>query len=150
MRYGVMAAALASLGLGTMPARAQPCPEARLVQNWYLQYLQRPADECGLNNWVRQLRCGKPPECVEAAILGSEEYHRLHGCTPEGFVLGLYADVLGRAPCERDLGFWVGRLSRSGCREELAKAFLCAARPERAAPPPPVGAVPERVRGWGS
>jgi hypothetical protein len=144
MRYGVMAAAILSLGLGAVSARAQGWDDVGLVQNWYLQYLQRPADECGLRSWVRQLRCGKPPECVEAALLGSDEYYRLHGCTPEGFVRGLYADVLGRAPGERDLGFWMGRLGACGCREKLARAFLWEAHKELAGAPPGPASFPGR------
>jgi hypothetical protein len=138
MRYGWLALTAAGLA-AVMPATARACHEERLVQNFYLRYLQRPADPCGLDNWVRQLRCGMPPECVEAAILGSEEYYCLHGHCPRRFVQALYADVLGRAACGDEIEFWACRLRRCGCRKALAKDFLCAARRELSGPPPGFG-----------
>jgi len=60
------------------------CPEARLVQNWYFRYLQRPADAVGMDGWVGQLRQGTPAECVEAQILASDEYYGLPGRTAAG------------------------------------------------------------------
>jgi hypothetical protein len=128
-------AAVAGLGQAAFPVEAKACPEVQMVQGWYAQYLHRPVDPCGLDNWVRQLRCGMSPECVQAAILGSEEYWCAHGHNPKGFVLGLYADVLGRTACEHDVHYWACRLQRCGCRKALAKEFLCAARRELAGPP---------------
>ena len=136
MRYGLMVVVVLA-GLGSLPGQAQACPEERLVQKWYLRYLHRPADPCGLESWARALRCGTPPVCVEAAILGSDEYYCAHGHCPRGFVIGLYEDVLRRTPCPHDVHYWVCRLKRCGCRTKLAKEFLCAARGELAARPAP-------------
>lgn len=162
MRYLLTAAAVAvTLGLG-FEAKAQDCPEARLIQNWYFRYLQRPADPVGMDGWGRQLRCGVPAECVEAQILASDEYYCLHGRTAEGFIVGLYADVLGRAPAPCDVRHWERQLCRNG-RVEMTKQFLCDARRELAGPavptyvpaaapvlvpvaPPPVVVAPAGVR----
>jgi len=111
------------------PARA--CEEEILVQSWYDQYLGRPADPCGLRNWTRELRFCPRPEVVLAAFLASEEYYCRNGHTPEGFVAGLYADVLGRPACAAEIHQWVCRFHRCGCRKRLALEFLDAARVEQ-------------------
>jgi hypothetical protein len=149
MRYATLLAAVAALALVASSARAGACPEERLVQNWYARYLHREADRCGLENAVRQLRCGVAPEQIEASILASEEFYHRHGCTPEGFVAALYEDVLGRQPCHREVELWLRRLGACGCRAQLAKEFLCAARRELAGAAAPVVYVPERYPvGW--
>ena len=142
MRYATMMAA-ASLGLSGLPAEVGACEEARAVQNWYLRYLQRPADRCGLDNWVTHLRRGMAPDTAEASILGSEEYYHNHGCNPDGFVTGLYEDVLGRRPCREEVCTWTRRLGACGCRIKLASEFLCAARRELAGAAAPPVYVPE-------
>lgn len=143
MRYVTLLASVAFLTLAALPAQAAACYEERLVQNWYARYLHREADRCGLENAVRQLRCGVAPEQIEASILASEEFYHLHGCTPEGFVTALYEDVLGRQPCHREVELWLRRLGGCGCRARLAREFLCAARRELAGPAAPVVYVPE-------
>jgi hypothetical protein len=162
MRYLLTTAAAVALTLGLgFEAKAQDGPEVRLVQNWYFRYLQRPADAVGLDGWVCQLRRGTPAECVEAQILASDEYYCLHGRTAEGFIAGLYGDVLGRAPAPCDVRHWEDQLCRNG-RVEMTKQFLCDARRELAGPavpvyvpaaapvlvpvaPPPVVVAPARV-----
>jgi hypothetical protein len=122
------AVAVVAVGLGGAAARAGDCAEYRLVQGWYRQYLHRPADELGLAVWGGQLRCGGNPDAVLGGILGSEEYWCQHGRTPEGLVAGLYAETLGRRPCQEEVRRWVCRLGQCGCRETLAREFLCEAR----------------------
>jgi hypothetical protein len=46
-----------------------------LVQSFYFQYLRRPADDGGLNYWVRDvLQTGVSEDIVIAHIIGSDEY----------------------------------------------------------------------------
>ena len=89
---------------------------------------------------ARQLRCAGP-EAARAGILGSDEYYCRHGGTPEGFVTGLYREVLGREPACAEVASWVCNLRRCGDRGRLALDFLVAARTELAirasAPPAP-------------
>lgn len=131
MRYTILVglAALGMLGLNGSPGRAN-YSEAALVQSWYRQFLRRDAEPAGFNDWMAVLRC-QGPEAVQAGILGSEEYYHGHGCSPEGFVAGLYADVLGRTACAPEIHGWVCNLRR-GDRVRLAQDFLCAARTELA------------------
>lgn len=133
---------IAALGLNGSVAWANQ--EAALVQGWYQQYLHRDAEPCGLNNWVSIMRC-KGPEAVQTGILASDEYYHTHGCSPEGFVAGLYVDVLGRMPCASEIQGWVCNLGRCGCRMRLAQDFLCAASRElaqRAMTVPPIAYQP--------
>src|SRR5262249_48862733 len=63
------------------------------------------------------------PVLVEAAILSSPEYFRRNGGTPEGFVLGLFRDVLGRPPTPPEMNFWMN-LVLSESRARVAVRFL--------------------------
>jgi hypothetical protein len=118
--------------MGGLPASAGGCPQEDLVQSWYHCYLGRVADPSGFQAWVQALRCGTPPVEVQASILASEEYYCRYGHTPQGFVTGLYQDVLGRGACAQEVQAWVGRLVPCGDRQRLARDFLCAAHSELA------------------
>ena len=139
-RTMITAAALLALGVSGFPAEALGCERSDLVQSWYGRYLNRQADPAGLDNWVRQLRNGTPPEHVQASILGSEEFYGNYGRSPEGYVTGLYTEVLGRKPCHKDIVEWCGNLRRCGCRVKLAQQFLTSCRRELAVVPVPVAA----------
>jgi hypothetical protein len=136
----------AALGLGAAPAWA--CDDYRLiVKQTYEQYLHRCPDRDGFEAAVCCLRRGGSVEGFQAGVIGSDEYYRLHGCSPRGFVIGLYEDVLGREPECSEVRSWLCNLDCCGCRATLARQFLCAAqrelalRPAEAPPsfdPPPV------------
>jgi hypothetical protein len=130
MKY-LMTAALIAVGVGGWTARASAGAEAVLVDGWYRVHLGRCADPGGLAGWVGQLRCAGP-EAVRAGILSSDEYYCRHGGTSEGFVTGLYREVLGREPDSREVDSWVCNLRRCGDRRRLALDFLVAARTELA------------------
>ena len=70
--------------------------QVNLISSFYERFLQRPPDATGIDAWVRQLQAGVSPEAIEASFAGSSEYVLNHGNTAGGFLLGLYADVLGR------------------------------------------------------
>jgi hypothetical protein len=80
------------------PAAAQSHSHstADLIDSWYHRYLGRHVDSTGLHDHLRAIRHGTPLDVVEVAILASAEYYARNGNTPEGFVAGLYRDVLGR------------------------------------------------------
>lgn len=135
---------IAALGLNGSAAWANHNQEAASVQSWYQQYLHRDADLYGLSGWVSVLR-HQGPVAVQAGILGSDEYYHSQGCSPEGVVAGLYADVLGRAANALEIHGWVCSFASHGCRVRLAQDFLCAAQTElalRAMPAPPINYQP--------
>jgi hypothetical protein len=102
-------------------------PGAQQLDSWYRRYLGRPVDQTGLEAWLPQLAKIN----VEAAILGSPEYYNRNGGTPEGFVTGLYVDVLGRQPAPSEVQGWLVRLQQLGWdRTALAGDFLPAAATE--------------------
>jgi hypothetical protein len=136
----ILSATAVTLGLAG-PASA--CPYSDLVQSWYSRYFGRPADPVGLNMWTHQLRCGTPAEQVEATLLGSAEYYHRHGCSPHGFIAGLYADVLGHRACGHEIENWLVALRQCGCRKALACKFLQAAAVHRQAPPPAYEPAPQ-------
>ena len=149
MRYLLAATVAGLLFLSTGSARAQSYDPAQLVQSWYARYLGRPADPNGLSIWVQQVRAYGPAQ-AQAGILGSDEYYARRGYRPEGFVQGLYADVLGRSASRREIHSWVSRFwADGGNRVQLAQEFLAAAQPalaRQASAPPPVY-VPAPVYG---
>jgi hypothetical protein len=136
MRYAFasLTAALLGLGIQGTDAGAQTVYRAssqdsgvQLLDSWYRRYLGRPVDQNGLQSWLAQLGNMN----VEAAILGSPEYYDRHGDTPEGFVTGLYVDVLGRQPAAQEVQGWLVRLAQlGGNRTALADDFLRAAATE--------------------
>src|SRR5258707_9571023 len=124
MRAALMTG-IAVLGFGLCGSTARAAsPEDRLVAGWYEQYLGRSAYLDELPYWTDQMHRGAPPDMIRAGILASEEYYCRRGEAPEGFVAGLYADVLGRTACERGSRYWVGRLSTCGCGQNAANEFM--------------------------
>jgi hypothetical protein len=117
-------AAAVVVGFGAGEVKASHRETVDLVDGWYGRYLGRPADAVGLRTCVTDLRSGVDPIVVKASILASREYYVRHGATPEGFVIGLYRDVLGDRPCSHDLRLWCDRFRHCGCRETLAIRFL--------------------------
>ena len=108
-------------------------PYVDLVQSWYGQFLNRPADPAGLANWVRLLRRGASPEDLEAAILGSQEYYDRKGGHPAVFIRGLYLDVLSRHARAPEVESWLSRLAEyNGDRTRIAAEFLRESQPELA------------------
>jgi hypothetical protein len=143
MRYTIstLAAALIGLGVTCTNANAQAVypnpsqdPNVQLVDSWYRHYLGRPVDQTGLQTWLPQLAAGNP----QAGILGSIEYYNRQGGTPQGFITGLYGDVLSRQPDANEVQGWVFRLQQmGGDRIALSDEFLRSAVAElntRAAP----------------
>jgi len=135
----ILATVVVLLGVGASTVHAQGIqPQADLVNSWYVRYLGRNADAAGIDYWGRQLICGKPAVVVLSGIIGSDEYFHRNGCNPTGFVLGLYADVLGRGATQPEVNYWLHKLQ--GCRmhrQRLAQQFLQAATVELVSTPRP-------------
>lgn len=97
----------------------------------YENFLNRAPDAAGLQYWVQQLNrpaapgAGIDEQAVVAAILGSSEYLGLNGGTAQGWIGGLYQDVLGRAADPGGSAYWIQQASQQGVqRNQLALAFL--------------------------
>ncbi len=133
MRHRIFVGSVIALVFSVGAAAAQYGGPRAMVESWYRQYLGRDADPIGLHDHIQALERGTPPLLVQAAILGSAEYYRLNGANPEGFIVGLYRDVLRRPPTPAEMDVWLRRAARES-RSDLATRFL---RELRVAAPPP-------------
>lgn len=94
------------------------------VDAMYLRYLNRAADPQGQQHWVGVVQAGGTFEQVAAGLASSEEYYVLRGGTNQGFVTGLYADVLNRSASTAELAVWETALDSGASRAGVAVAFL--------------------------
>jgi hypothetical protein len=103
----------------------------QMVESWYALYLNRAPDPTGVRDFVNRLNRGASPEEVQASIIGSDEYYRLHGSRPASWIAGMYADVLDRSARPDEIRHWLGMFQRlGGSREQTALEFLRTARTE--------------------
>jgi hypothetical protein len=71
----------------------------QLVRIAFLSYLDREPDASGAAHFIQAWRSRQVRyERVLSALLGSNEYYRLHGSTLVSFVNAAYFDVLGHEP----------------------------------------------------
>jgi hypothetical protein len=155
--------ALALLGVLSLggPASAQryydydanagvyPEDPRELIRFWYEKYLGRRPDRGGMEMFLRNLSQGVPPTDNLGSLLGSQEYFRKVGSTPEGFARGLILDVTGRRPTPREMDWVLRRLyeypgeeERGAIAHDLLLRYPQAVTPPRRPPaqgaPPPV------------
>jgi hypothetical protein len=156
MKWELTLATAAVLMLGGA-ARGQfqpaypPLNVPQVLNTWYTHYLGRNVDQAGMDFWGPRL-ASRNPQHVLAGILASDEYLNRNGGTPDGLVLGLYRDVLGRTPDslrEQDVAYWVNKMIQYGSREAMIGEFLHDANTNifsppaaPAAPPAPVAPAP--------
>jgi hypothetical protein len=92
----------------------------------YSHYLRRPADPAGEQIWTNFLIAGGTLEQVAAEFTSSQEYYALHGGTDQGFITGLYGDVLGRfgGASNGEIAGWETALNNGMSRLSVSLAFL--------------------------
>jgi len=152
-RFFLVAAALLALGQ-TAGAQVPPNQAQQVLDTWYEHYLGRPIDQAGMDYWYPRI-VSEPSQPVLGDMLQSEEYYNRNGSTPQGFVIGLYRDVLGRTdPQPGEVQTWLDRLAQNGNNRSLtAQQFMngvnimnppavAAAPPVQVAPAAPGVAVP--------
>lgn len=97
--------------------------DAALVSADYEQFLDRPADDDGLNYWIGELQAGLSADAVAAAFLSSPEAYWRDGGTDAGFVDSLYHKVLNRAPDAAGDPFWLAQLKAGASKYQVAYCF---------------------------
>jgi hypothetical protein len=97
------------------------------VDALYLHYLNRAADPGGQSFWVNSLQHGGTLEQVAEGLVSSPEYFGEHGSTNQGYVIGLYQDVLNRTPTAGEVNEWVTLLNSGTSRNTVATFFLTSA-----------------------
>jgi hypothetical protein len=96
----------------------------------YQKYLNRTPDANGLAYWVNLMQNqGLSDEHLESGFIGSQEYINNHGGAGQGWVTGMYQNLLGRTPVASEVQYWVGQLQ--GGESTASIAFGFAASPER-------------------
>ena len=91
---------------------------------FYGRYLERTPESSGAQFWTNFLLAGGTFEQVAESLVSSTEYFLNHGATNQGFVLGLYDQVLGRVPSLGDLNAWLNVLNAGASRQTVAADFL--------------------------
>ncbi|HJT34392.1 MAG TPA: DUF4214 domain-containing protein [Pirellulales bacterium] len=98
---------------------------AEQIDAMYRRYLNRAADAPTKQYFVAFVQAGGTFEQVAAALAASQEFYVLQGGTDQGFITGLYADVLNRGNASTaDLAFWETVLDSGASRASVADAFL--------------------------
>jgi hypothetical protein len=100
-------------------------PEHRAIEvdQFYETFLNRAADAGGQALWVNALLSGMSESQVAAAFVTSGEYAATHS-TSQSYVLGLYANILGRSATNQEVTGWVQQLQQGMSRAAVAAAFL--------------------------
>ena len=94
----------------------------------YKLYLQRNPDTGGEQAWTNFLVAGGTLEEVAAELTASQEYFVLQGGTNQGFIIGLYSEVLHRsAPSNAEIAGWESFLDAGNSRLTVSTAFLTSA-----------------------
>ncbi len=94
------------------------------VTAMYEQYLQRQPDTVGAQYWVNVLQSGGTLEEVAEGLTSSQEYYILQGGTNQGFITGLYQEVLKRTPSTGELAGWETAMNNGASQSEVSIAFL--------------------------
>lgn len=105
------------------------------VQELYIGYLGRPADQAGLNYWVAQLNAAAPTltlENLRANFVNEQEefqtfYNVADGETIDrgAFVTAIYQNLFDRTPGDDEVGYW--QYGSAVNTDQLAVAILAAA-----------------------
>jgi hypothetical protein len=90
----------------------------------YNRYLQRSPDAGGGQAWFGYLQAGGTFEGMAEGLTSSPEYFGLQGGTDQGFVTGLYHDVLNRNASDAEIAGWVAALDNGTPRSTVSVAFL--------------------------
>jgi hypothetical protein len=94
------------------------------VTAMYKLYLQRSPDPGGEHAWTSFLLAGGTLEQVTEGLVSSQEYYVLQGGTNQGFLTGLYEDVLKRYPSTGELAGWETALDAGVSRASVSAFFL--------------------------
>ncbi len=94
------------------------------VTAMYELYLQRSPDPGGEQSWTNFLLAGGTLEEVAAQLTASQEYFVLQGGTNQGFITGLYSEVLHRSASSGEIAGWETALDDGVPRLDVSLAFL--------------------------
>jgi hypothetical protein len=96
---------------------------ARYIDGMFKAFLGRGADQPALDGYVDAFHNGASMEDLAAEIISSEEYRAQHA-GPDGFIQGVYEDLLGRAPDEVGGPTYSERYASSDDARSIAREIL--------------------------
>jgi hypothetical protein len=100
---------------------------ASIVTAAYQQYLHRNTDPGGVAYWVGRLQSGLADEQLEANLLASPEYIAanggVNGQAGQGWVVGMYRDLLGRTADPGGLSYWTNQIAAGTSPFSIAIGF---------------------------
>lgn len=111
----------ASVLLGIQATREYLNDQLILIYN---RYLQRNPDTGGLQFYLSFLQGGGTFEAVIEQLVSSPEYFNLQGGTNQGFITGLYNNVLNRMPTNAEVNAWLQILNMGVTRPQVAADFV--------------------------
>jgi hypothetical protein len=94
------------------------------VTAMYQLYLQRAPDSGGAQYWLNFLEAGGTFEQVAEGLTSSQEYFNLQGGTNQGFITGLYHEVLNRTPSAAEVAGWEAVLNAGNSRLYVSVAYF--------------------------
>lgn len=94
-----------------------------IVDGFYLDTLDRPADPGGKRHWSDKLRSGVSSADVVSFFYASPEYYRLTGSTNRAWVRSLYVQILGREPDRGGWDSWTGAADQGTPLTTIARSF---------------------------
>jgi len=100
---------------------------SKLVNDWVLIYLGRKPTEKEHALLMQRLRTGTNPITVQSSILSSDEYFKKNGSNTQGFINGLFKDILGRKATPAEILQLSAKANGAG-RARFAADFLAAAQ----------------------
>ena len=104
-----------------------------LVDDLYQRALSRAPDPDGKAYWVQQVMNGLKVQHLGVLFFGSREFYLRSGGTDTSFVTALYQGILGRAPDQGGLSYWVGLLGSGRARfDDVAAGFYQSLESRRA------------------
>jgi hypothetical protein len=77
-----------------------------VIDDYYRQYLGRPAETAGVEFWLNVWQKHNGPDVVRAGLIGSGEFYATQGGTDDGAIRGLYQNILGRGADDGEVGYW--------------------------------------------
>ena len=95
-----------------------------VVSGLYQDVFGRAPDSAGLAYWVGQIQSGLRVSSVAAEFYASAEFFNTSGGgTVPGWVTAMYQDILGRAPDQAGLDYWVGQINAGVPATQLAASL---------------------------